>query len=452
MFQVYDAPKHWCTLFTRVAYVTSAHPQLVLISYSGDASVAASFPHGNARQSNREYVRTQPHVLADIRSKAGSARNVYQTLVLNGPADVQQQTTATPRNIEQVRNVQKSQRNLSRLTHDALYNLHEFAADSDFVHRIVTHPDLSVIMYSPDIVSLFQTLLASDSHSAVHVLSYDTTFCLGDFYLSPLLFRNADFDPAPTIPLAYLLHERKTTDTHTDFFRHLRTVVPELLTCPKLIIVTDREQAITQSLKDTVPELKHFLCWNHVLQDCKRWLQQHGAATQTEVSYYSYVRGTLEPRLVQLFPKISCTCPAAGGCYHIAAARQAIGMKDGVQRKILNLTQLRRNKRKRPDKTAGRKRPRTADVDVVAAPDADPTIAEAAVVAADDDVEPMGEQAVTIRQDICHACDSAEPPPRKNRRQHEIHWIKCDDCPRWFHIICVGVRNTTAAYTCDLCA
>ena len=313
MFQVYDAPKHWCTLFTRVAYVTSAHPQLVLISYSGDASVAASFPHGNARQSNREYVRTQPHVLADIRSKAGSARNVYQTLVLNGPADVQQQTTATPRNIEQVRNVQKSQRNLSRLTHDALYNLHEFAADSDFVHRIVTHPDLSVIMYSPDIVSLFQTLLASDSHSAVHVLSYDTTFCLGDFYLSPLLFRNADFDPAPAIPLAYLLHERKTTDTHTDFFRHLRTVVPELLTCPKLIIV-------------------------------------------------------------------------------------------------------------------------------------------AAVVAADDDVEPMGEQAVTIRQDICHACDSAEPPPRKNRRQREIHWIKCDDCPRWFHIICVGVRNTTAAYTCDLCA
>ena len=180
-------------------------------------------------------------------------------------------------------------------------------------------------------------------------------------------------------------------------------------------------------------------------------IEHGGVSLDVKLGVFT-VRGTLEPRLVQLFPKISCTCPAAGGCYHIAAARQAIGMKDGVQRKILNLTQLRRNKRKRPDKTAGRKRPRTADVDVVAAPDADPTIAEAAVVAADDDVEPIGEQAVTIRQDICHACDSAEPPPRKNRRQREIHWIKCDDCPRWFHIICVGVRNTTAAYTCDLCA
>ena len=109
------------------------------------------------------------------------------------------------------------------------------------------------------------------------------------------------------------------------------------------------------------------------------------------------------------------------GCYHIAAARQAVGKKNGVQCKILNLTQLQRNKRKRPDKTAGRKRPQTADVDVVAAPDADPTTAEAAVGAADDDVEPMGEQTVTIMQDICHACDSAEPPPRKNRRQREIH-------------------------------
>jgi len=91
--------------------------------------------------------------------------------VLNGPADVQPQITATPRNIEQVCNVQKSQRNHSRLTHDALYNIHEFAVDSDFIHRIVTHPDLSVIMYSSEVVDLFCELCATDSQSQVHVLS-----------------------------------------------------------------------------------------------------------------------------------------------------------------------------------------------------------------------------------------------------------------------------------------
>jgi len=51
-----------------------------------------------------------------------------------------------------------------------------------------------------------------------------------------------------------------------------------------------------------------------------------------------------------------------------------------------------------------------------------------------------------------HACDSAKPPPRQKCRQREIHWIKCDKCPHWFHIICVGVHNTAASYTCDLCA
>ena len=153
--QVYDAPKHWTSTFTRQAYVSPDYPKSILLCYCGDATTAASFPHGNTRASNgRNYVRTQPHVLRDIQQAAGPARTVYQNLVLSGPSSVQQQTTAAPRNMEQVRNVQKIQRNKGRLTRDALYNLHEFAADSAFIHKIVTHPDLSVIMYSMDVIDL----------------------------------------------------------------------------------------------------------------------------------------------------------------------------------------------------------------------------------------------------------------------------------------------------------
>jgi len=39
--------------------------------------------------------------------------------------------------------------------------------------------------------------------------------------------------------------------------------------------------------------------------------------------------------------------------------------------RVINLTQLRRNKRKRRDKTSGRKRPRVADVDIIPAADAE---------------------------------------------------------------------------------
>ena len=49
----------------------------------------------------------------------------------------------------------------------------------------------------------------------------------------------------------------------------------------------------------------------------------------------------------------------------------------GSNRRPISLTQLRRNKRKKADKTCGRKRPRVADTDVIAANDADSDIAVA---------------------------------------------------------------------------
>lgn len=84
------------------------------------------------------------------------------------------------------------------------------------------------------------------------------------------------------------------------------------------------------------------------------------------------VMGTNEPRVVRLFPRTTCSCPATSTCYHILASRMSIGIREAEPtRRVLNLTQLRRNKRKRADKVSGRKRPRVQDVDVRAADDHD---------------------------------------------------------------------------------
>ena len=49
-------------------------------------------------------------------------------------------------NRKQVANMQAIQRQKLRLSHDALYNLHELAYDIDeFVHKIITYPDLIVV-------------------------------------------------------------------------------------------------------------------------------------------------------------------------------------------------------------------------------------------------------------------------------------------------------------------
>ena len=65
---------------------------------------------------------------------------------------------------------------------------------------------------------------------------------------------------------------------------------------------------------------------------------------------------------VTLFPKESCGCPSTGECYHILAAKMSVGMPGRNQNKVINLTQLKRNSRKRVDKKGGRKQPRKNDL------------------------------------------------------------------------------------------
>jgi hypothetical protein len=76
-----------------------------------------------------------------------------------------------------------------------MYNLHEFALDCDFVFHISTHRDLSIFLYDDAVLNIFKSLLTADS--PVQQLSYDTTFNLGDFYLSVLLFRETEFNELP---------------------------------------------------------------------------------------------------------------------------------------------------------------------------------------------------------------------------------------------------------------
>jgi len=80
-------------------------------------------------------------------------------------------------------------------------------------------------------------------------------------------------------------------------------------------------------------------------------------------------------------------------------------MREDVQCRKLNLTQLRKTKRNRPDKTSGRKRPRIADVDIIAAPDADPTVASATTAHVDAlrETEPL---AITY---AAHSATDVEP-------------------------------------------
>jgi len=157
------------------------------------------------------------------------------------------------------------------------------------------------------------------------------------------------------------------------------------------------------------------------------------------------VISTSEPRVVRLYPTTSCSCPARSNCYHIMAAQMSIGMSHETSKKAtLNLTQLRKNTRKCPDKTSGRKRPRLTDVEVVPAGDHDE--AETAQLQASINRAPTAvSTSSSVNRDLCQACGA------DLRRRRVINWVCCDECNQWYHTSCVHISSIPDRYVCGQC-
>ena len=135
-------------------------------------------------------------------------------------------------------------------------------------------------------------LSITDGHLQ-HLLSYDTTFQLGDFYVSPLLFRNVLFSKFPIMPVAFLVHERKLRYCHEEMFRVIAKELPSLVNGIQMIpMVTDDEKAF-DIIESHLPKVRHLLCWNHIINGAKLWLRQHGATSSEVPVYVSDIRDLL---------------------------------------------------------------------------------------------------------------------------------------------------------------
>ena len=84
------------------------------------------------------------------------------------------------------------------------------------------------------------------------LLSYDTTFLLGDFYVSPLIFRHVLFKEQPAV---FLIHERKFIETHEALFKMCAMLIPSLSKA-NVAMVTDRERAIVVAVQNNLPNVK----------------------------------------------------------------------------------------------------------------------------------------------------------------------------------------------------
>ena len=128
---------------------------------------------------------------------------------------------------------------------------------------------------------------------------------------------------------------------------------------------------------------------------------------------------SVEPRVVPWFPKTICSCPdfCRGLLYNIVAARRAIGLHVDQKRRVINLTQLRKNNRKRPDQTSGPKRPWMDDVDVVAAGDNEEEVNNNLVVKQDAEPQLTASRASASNADShCVVCGMERSHHKREKR------------------------------------
>ena len=277
--------------FQKIVYHLLDNPNLFLIQYIGDDSQAVNFPHGNSKvEGSHSYVRTCPSVIQKIKDSDPS--EFPSTFYKKSLSTTSCHSTLNPvlqiRNTRQVINHKSLQRQKTRLTHDGLYNIHEIAFDLDgFVSKIITYPDLVIVCSHPKLLMEMNNLLQI---GAIHgqLFSYDTTFELGDIYVSALLMRHILFQGAPVVPVSFLLHERKLESSHEELMKFIAINFPILgkcNDCAKFPLVTDEERAICAAIDKWLPGFARLRCWNHTFSAARFWLRRHGA-TSKEIPVY----------------------------------------------------------------------------------------------------------------------------------------------------------------------
>lgn len=248
---------------------------LIYVTYSTLRLHFCTFVTGNSK-SGLNFLPTAPKLRATL---ATSDKSYKDHLIENVGAPIQFQ----PRNANQIKYYKESNR---RICKDSLLALHEFAyMIAGFVWSITTFPDLVVVCGFKPLIDFILPLCANEPI----LLSYDTTFNLGDFYVSILCMQLPFLTSKPCIPLAFMIHERKFKWMHDHFFRLVRQNIPHLTDA---VIAVDGEASISNAIRAGT-DWKVTMCANHILRDIEFWLKKHSASAGEIPVYKSNVRELL---------------------------------------------------------------------------------------------------------------------------------------------------------------
>lgn len=245
--------------FVRTEWNLIDSDRFYLFHYTGDESVFKPIKHGNAKKGNKKvFTRTCPSVLDEMKSQIENETvpsKIYNDMKIT--VDGVAAASGAPRNLKQVQNQKLLKDHKKRLSQDDIYNTLELAYQLDgFIHQIDLYPSLTIVFGLKQSIEDFNNLLTLTSEHKIF-LSIDTTFECGNFYLTPVVYKHFLFNSEPTIPLAFLLHEKKDQKFHERFLNVLKEHCPNLSTT-EVNFVADREVALTKAVQNVLKKHQYF--------------------------------------------------------------------------------------------------------------------------------------------------------------------------------------------------
>ncbi|RWS24903.1 uncharacterized protein B4U80_13156 [Leptotrombidium deliense] len=275
----------------------------VIVHYLGNREAFKPFAHGNSKL-DRPFVATKKSTLTTMTQRIAEKRTPQETY-----ADVQQavrkgftdpdefekhEPSAAPRNLKQAQNIQYQHNIQNKVSYDEVFALYEFWTQefNDTLLKFDLSPEFIVIFGHPTAVQLGNRLLKENcqDNTLPQLLSYDTTFEVGHFYLSILVMRNTELESDPIFPIMFMLHEKKSTDTHTLMWN----IIMRNLWLDKFgentPLITDRELAIVRAIKYAYPKANHLFCENHIIRDIQLYVKRCKGTKDDIAAYKHHIR------------------------------------------------------------------------------------------------------------------------------------------------------------------
>nr|XP_033773412.1 tyrosine--tRNA ligase, mitochondrial isoform X1 [Geotrypetes seraphini]XP_033773422.1 tyrosine--tRNA ligase, mitochondrial isoform X1 [Geotrypetes seraphini]XP_033773431.1 tyrosine--tRNA ligase, mitochondrial isoform X1 [Geotrypetes seraphini]XP_033773440.1 tyrosine--tRNA ligase, mitochondrial isoform X1 [Geotrypetes seraphini]XP_033773444.1 tyrosine--tRNA ligase, mitochondrial isoform X1 [Geotrypetes seraphini]XP_033773450.1 tyrosine--tRNA ligase, mitochondrial isoform X1 [Geotrypetes sera len=267
--------------FFRYSYrLLKVDSTLVLIQYLGKVPDIQMQIHGNRKKNlGKFHIRSPPSVLLSMKKEQGKPIQIFQKLCSEG----NKTSVMLPRDVQQVRNAKKAQKRKNQAILDDLNSAeeHSFLLD-DFVWLYSLLPEVVVMAGHREMCKIFEDL-ASQTNDIPVLMSYDTTFKLGDYYISTLVFLHGFFKESPIVPLAFMLHKAKKELNHWLFFIMILRHCPKL--CTERIVIASHEETAIQSIDQVFPTAKRVICWNHIRQHINVWVTEQGGSMD-EIEFY----------------------------------------------------------------------------------------------------------------------------------------------------------------------